>query len=210
MSINQVFSVSQPQYNNLWEFAIVPDILSTGLSAVGPVDIGRAIKMRLLAQSLTIPFLGFETEKRSTGTTHFSGYTPESSISVTFYETKDFTVLNYFENWRDTIYDQDRRVWKKGNNRRWGIITLLQPVFSGLGGRALDAIGVNTPQDIAGIRFQPSKIYRLSGLVPTSIGDIELSYDNGEAMTITVEFELDQCEDLTRKAKSWILDSIGI
>jgi hypothetical protein len=210
MSIEQLFNNTEPQYENLWEFAILPEAFS-GSNAL---DIARAYRMRFLVSAITLPFHTLSMETTDYGRVFVNGMKTEGGVTATFLETKDFTVYNYFKEWINKIYDPEKRVFKKGDYRRTGIVTFLQqadPIQNLPGGfvgeyanigsnllSALDVGGTNlTSPDL--LKFRPSKIFKLEGLRPTEIDDISLSYTGKEQLEMKVSFELEKTTEITSK-----------
>lgn len=229
MSVEQIFNQTTPQYSNLWEFAIIPNFSFTSLSDVNANKFVQANRLRFLAQSCSLPFTSLDMEKRNTGAAHFSGFSPPTSFTVDFLETNSFTALDFFEDWQDRIYDKNKRVWRKGNNRALGIIFLLQPIgaepagelsnlvpgqISNPVGVGLDTLRRTVSENIptlGGIvnkanlpQFKPVRTYLVEGMVPMSIGDIDLSYDSSEQIRIPVEFNFNQIVKPGDKIKSLI------
>ena len=205
MSINQVFNQTTPQYSNLWELTIFP-IHPRDMT---PKALAQSFRMRFLAQSCTLPFMGFEMEKTNTGAAFPRSFTAESSFDVEFLETREFTVLDYFETWQNKIFDKEKRVWKTGNHRQVALLTFLQPAgvlpLGELGnllpiGSSGGSSAVQEAQNVLNdttpdwapelqVNFQPSRVYLIEGLIPTNIGDISLDYTSSEQLRITVSFE---------------------
>lgn len=86
------------QNSNLWELRILDPFIDPNL--------------KYKIQSATLPFLGFETETRKTGTKHFTNYTSEDEFTITFLETTNFDVFHFLNDWKELIYDSKKRVFK--------------------------------------------------------------------------------------------------
>lgn len=95
------FQTYGPQLRNLWEFYI--DDWD---------NYGHISKLKVISTSL--PFMGLEQEKRHTGHHHYSGYSTPDTFSVKFREDTNFSVMKYFENWRNSIFDSKRGVFRSG------------------------------------------------------------------------------------------------
>ena len=183
------------QNANLWEFYFNTDI-----------------EIKYYAQSITLPFYGFETEAQI-HTHYYTKSLPLDEITVTFLEDTNFRTLKFLRKWQEEIYDFDKKVFKTGDHSKSAIISfqkfksllpsgvlqvgsmittaavsVLQniPIAPGLVG-VPTAIGVNFTATVEGNRS-----YELQNLKLKKIENQELNYTSTEPMTISAIFTVDK------------------
>lgn len=155
------------QNPNTWEFYI------TGVTA----GASTPINFKFHVIDTTLPFEKLETETRNTGSKHVIGFTPVEGFSITFRENTDFDVYNYFDQWKNQVYDTVRKVFRTGPNKtRTGILAFQRQV---------------------GDFFKNAynKVYEFRGLRFTGFEDKALDYNTQDALTLTVNFVVDEVRE---------------
>jgi hypothetical protein len=149
---------------NLWEFTFVDEL-----------------DMKFLIKNVSLPFIGFETDGRGTGEKYYTGYTPEEEFSIEFLETKDLKVLEYLEDWMDTVYDKKLRVFNTGDHTKNGILNIQS--FVGNSG-LLNAFGKT-------LNTETIKTYGFVNMLIVRIDNIDWDYEGTDAKRITASFTAD-------------------
>ena len=135
---------------------------------LGPSTGGESA-LTIHAQTVTIPETSLdiiEMNFKSEKTTHAGRTSSPRTMTIGFIEDQNLTVYKFFKNWLNLIHNE----------------------FSGG--------GVNRAGYIAGINVSHlekdsttvSALHTILGAYPTSLGDVSLSYDNSEIMTVEVTF----------------------
>lgn len=91
--VDQAFEASNHQKNNLWDFRIQKNDESEW-----------PFVAKVKAASL--PFISLTTETRNTGEKHYTGFTPIETLSITIYESTEFSTYSYFKEWMDQVFDE--------------------------------------------------------------------------------------------------------
>jgi hypothetical protein len=63
-------------------------------------------------KSTNLPIPGLSHEVLPYGGKKLTGFVPVETVSMTFWETVDMAVFNFFRNWQETIFDFDAQVFK--------------------------------------------------------------------------------------------------
>ena len=110
--VEQAFGAGAHQLSSMWDFSIS-----------GAADDAPWSKiMTFEVEDVSLPFPRLVTEKLANGENYYSGIEFPNEVSVTLRETIDFTSLSYFQEWFNTVYDLDNRIFlshagaKKGSN----------------------------------------------------------------------------------------------
>ena len=103
------------QKSTLWEFVFVdrPDL-------------------KILCQSTPLPFISFETETSKTGSVHYTSVNYIEEVSLTFFETEDLAIMEFYKKWVDAIYDYRTRSFIRGNHHRDGILHIQRDIVNPL------------------------------------------------------------------------------
>jgi len=92
--IDTAYDSSNHQLANLWEFYI-----SKKEGEEWPL-VAKVI-------STSLPFINLTHETRNTGEKSYTGFTPIETFSITFYENRDFSTFQYFEDWMGAVFNEE-------------------------------------------------------------------------------------------------------
>lgn len=70
-----------------------------------------------MVKSINLPFEQLLTETKKYGQKFYTGFTPVETLTITFFENTRFEIYEYLNNWYDTIFDREKRVFKVLTNR---------------------------------------------------------------------------------------------
>jgi hypothetical protein len=172
----------EAQLANKW-FFILDDFLNLDFS-VNSVSLG-------------LPSLNIGTTPF--GLTYAAGMELGNTFSITFRENVNWSSSNFFINWMNEIYDFDKKCFKLGFSQKVKSASLLYyqeysvyPYYSPLGIVPTGGEPRTTPVadaiNATNSIMRPTKLFRVAGLMPTGIGEIEADVESGEPLEFTVEF----------------------
>lgn len=155
----QSMSLQNP---NMWEFYLA--------------DIGAPLFFKFLVTETTLPFERLTTESRNTGSKHYTGYMPIEEFSLTLRETTDFDVYNFFNDWKESVYDSTERVFKSGPGKYKTAILAFQeaklPLFATY-----------------------NKVFQFNRLQVKGLSDVSLNYETTDSLRVTVTFAVDEVKE---------------
>ena len=88
----------EDQLANQWDFKIY--------------SLGTDNGLRFKVQDVTNPFLKFNVERKFSGETVIKTVEEVEPITITFRESPNAAVYDFFKTWMDKFYDQENRVFK--------------------------------------------------------------------------------------------------
>lgn len=192
-------------YNpNLWELLLPTDILvdsnNSFLSKIKQYNIFNPAvkdseKIKLLAQTVTLPFIEFETAERLDGKKYITDYKNVDTMDITFFETENLDIQNLFDSWQKCFYNKDTLTYKVGGSgmRRTGVLKLLKFKDTFVS-NALNLVPVPSAINISSFIEEEIVTYKLIGLFPKKISELSLSYENTGALVRTITFSVDTIE----------------
>ena len=132
---------------------------------------------RFLVVTTSLPFFNLDTETRDTGAKHYSNFNPEEGFSITFNETNDFQVYEYFKEWRDKhIFDPETRRFRLGNHTKNAILA-----FQSYNKGKLEYI----------------KAFKFDGILFKGMEDFSLNYTDSANQQITVSFAVNEIYEIS-------------
>jgi len=179
MSVN-LYRLKSIDYQNpnMWEFYID--------DPSAPPD------LKFLVTEVSLPFEKLTTETRSTGTKHYMGFEAIGDFSITFRETVNFDIYDYFNKWKNLVYDPDKRVFRSGPGKfKTGILAFQE-----------SKIFFSTAYN---------KVFQFNRLQIKGMEDIALNYETTDSLKVTVNFTADEVVqgDITRLGLDSIISSLG-
>jgi len=157
LSRDYALSVPEPALTTLWRVMI---------------PFGNSVT-HLLAESVTLTWLKVPTEPVFSGGKHvyFPGMAEVDGLAITFYETHDYQVSKWLENWQMLVYNVDSGVY-------------------GVPAQFKKEITVNL---FSKVSTKPIKIVTYNGCWPTDKGPYELNYQEETGrIVIQAQFAVDK------------------
>lgn len=145
------------------------------------------LEVRFLVQSVSLPFIKFETETRNIGSKVLKSVTPEDSFSITFLETATFDVYDYMSKWMDDIFDKDKRKFKTHSTAsptRY-VKTAILSMFK-----------YNKPNIFTPAYEEPTKSWKFSDLMLTGIEQMDWDYVGTDSKKIVCQFTVDSVDEI--------------
>ena len=169
------------QNSNLWELQILPSVSTPSSAPTTSSAINQFIDIKYRVQSVSLPFLGFETQTRKTGTKHYTNYIPEGEFSITFLENTNFDTFNFLDGWRNQIYDPIRRVFRANGSTQ---VKDMQLVFQkDTVVRLIGPLNTYYRHTTKGFHFRRTLLKTISNL--------DLNYTGNDPLIFTASFECD-------------------
>lgn len=190
--IEQMYEFGDQDPNN-WEFRLL----------------GYSEKFKYRVTEVNLPTHTIESQnKESTGEKYFTGVSHISEVTLTFTETDNMDISSFFHTWRNSIYDPNKRVFRKGNKKKHGIIQFNKALPRKIQGAIENLPETNTPAFLkntinqtgvgqgstVGAGSRPIMIAWLKGLLPKSFSEFSLNYNNDGPMNISVTFQIDSVQ----------------
>jgi hypothetical protein len=152
--IDVIYKHSNHVNPNLWEFYFndYPDI-------------------RYYIESVSLPFLNFNSEVRNTGTKHITGYVPEGEFSLTVHQDKEYKIFDYFYNWRISIFDNKDKVFGNVNQVKTATFAM---------------------QELIDGELEYSKAFEFENVLLLSISEWSMDYNQAENLKLTVNLVADR------------------
>jgi len=141
-------------------------------------------KVKYKVQSVTLPFLKLNTETRKIGTKHYISYTPEEDFNISFLETTEFEVLNFLQNWKDDIFDKEKRVFNVGDFSKTFILRFQVDTVTRFFGPFMSSSRDN------------NKAFQLNKVKLKSVENFDLNYTSTDPLIITASFTCDKIVEL--------------
>jgi hypothetical protein len=165
-------NLKDDQLSNFWLLTFNDPVLST---------------FDLYVESHNLPLFNTKSERLSS----LSIVIPDTiedyrTYSITFRETVDFQGMKYHKSWLDQLYDFEKRLVKKTyhTSKRNATIKFISPYSAGSG---------------SGSPMQNAE-FQLVNMQFTGFEDVQLSNTEGDALTITCQYEIEQIKvNFTRK-----------
>jgi len=119
-----------------------------------------------------------------------------NTLSLTIRENVNFSVSNFFTGWMNEIYDFEKKCVRKNfSSKTKSAFLMYYQEYSVLPMVAPDKKDTITLASNVSIP-RPTKLFKIAGLMPTEIGDITADNDNGEPLEFTINFVLQQCDNI--------------
>jgi len=141
--------------------------------------------IRFLVKTITLPFIQLQAETYNSGHKYLTEYTPEEEFTIEFLETKDFDVMDYLNEWFDSIFDKTWRTFKRGNHTKNGLLHLQ--------GFKNNAPIINAFNRLA--VYETVKAFDFKNMLILGIDDIDLDYESGEGKKISARFTADSVDE---------------
>ena len=161
------------QLGNRWrlDIGVLPGGLGLGIV---PGNIS------FLAKSTNLPTSKLVVETHASGAKFYDGYEEVDSITMDFWETSNHRVRDYFNIWKESIFDSVEKKFK--------IVTNIPKFRQG-------TLTFFASQDAQG--FFPLKTYQLVDMLIQSVAEQSLDQENGDAMITSVTCSLQRVSTLT-------------
>ena len=192
-------NLADPQFASMWVLQLptlntLPNPPTTSGGYVGNATPLNPLSMDLYVKSTTLPLRKLEYEKTNTNLITPKGRAQYSSFSMTFIETSDWVISQYFDYWMNSIYDfsDNQQLYKVGFEYNKLDMTLLFIKMYNTQPNALFALASTFQQ--ANLFNQGWKIYQTSAYtikraLPVGFEDISLSNEDEGPLELEIEFE---------------------
>ena len=151
-------------------------------------------KLKTRVISSTIPFLQINIERRLSGILSFKDVTFPEEFSITLRESSNFTVYKFFKEWISKFYNEEENTFKTFESKTAYLQNLLNLKFTFYRGNNI-ALGVGT--GIEGVEFKKDTMeesfsFYAKNCKPIGFNNIDLQYDSGSALEITINMIAEQ------------------
>lgn len=157
--------------------------------------------LKTRVESVSSPFMKFETERKISGEIIFMGVERPTEVSISIRESTSFSTYKYFNDWAEKFYDKEKQVFKTFPNQleyNQSLMDLTITYYKGpLFNVGISVLGVDVLGSVGVDQMKASHSFIMKGCKPIGIGDLEASYDGGALsytvtlMPETVEFRRD-------------------
>lgn len=146
-------------------------------------------EISFFVKSINLSFMQLQAETYNTGHKYITEYTPEEEFSIGFLETEDFKVMDYLDDWLDSIFDKRKRVFKNGKHTKNGLLLLQKFVGNQPLANAIQGLGSLKAE------YSTVKSFSFRNMLVLGIDSIDLDYTAGEGKEITARFTADVITD---------------
>jgi hypothetical protein len=188
-------SAMEHQASNLWVCTLLPNIKL--LTVLGGWSGGLQVLTQpaavaafpFLVQSLTIPHTGVAVERKY-GINFISDEDIQNTVSMELWETEQWAITNFLKFWLRTFHKAEERYFDFSQFPDGEFkANMLVMFFS-------KAKITGTSATWAALQnMLPTKVMLLSGVFPTKVEPLNLSYSGGEGMKVSVNFAVDAVID---------------
>ena len=181
--MQDIFYETDNQLSTLWDLEVLNS------------DKTPLLKTRIVES--TIPFTQLNTERKFSGKVFFKDVTYPDEFSITLRESSNFTVYKFFKEVLDKFYDFEQNTFKTFSSKSEYEQNLLNLKFSFYKGKSI-AFGIGTGIEGVEIKkdtMEESYSFFAINCLPLSISDINLSYESGDALQVTINMTAEKIID---------------
>lgn len=178
MALSALSYITQTEYQRKthWDFYFVDNSL-------GFLRTDFYFKYKI--KSVSFPQPSFEIDSKSTWENFYKGYNYDTNFSIEIYEDIQFSTWNYFNTWKNDIYDKDTRRF----------ISYTRDKFDARGLLYRTALLNYYPTGFV-IDAVPSKRFLIDNIKLVNLGNIENNYTDGDALTYIVSFVFEKISEV--------------
>lgn len=178
--MQDIFYETDNQISILWDI----EVLNSNNASL--------LKTRVV--SSTIPFLKINSERRLSGLISFKDISFPDEFSITLRESSNFSVYKFFKEWMSKFYNEEENTFKTFSSKSEYEQNLLNLKFTFYRGKSI-AFGIGTA--IEGVQIEKDTMeesfsFYAKNCKPVGFNDIDLQYDSGSALEITINMIAEQ------------------